>query len=307
LKAEVSPTLERLNKLMMVILNTYRTLGERWAIFMVASATAVGSAQQPVPPHVRSDVHKDDAPYLDWLFECASFIRNPFEEKMQELVDEFNQAIWPHDLGLDSAKFPFRVRRAVKQKKKRSRVGVPRGAELRVGPPKTRKRAEEKRTNDYNKKDVPAAHLLDLIRVMVVFDEPYEMSVFQSFLELRLNVVRTKNDFVEDRPAEESQYRHIICNVLFAHGDVEHVAEVQLTTQEFAQLRKWSHRPYKVERAQKAEDIIGTPIFRRASIPEVVTVAVLAHRQARRHSAPASVIGRSNEEEEDQMPPPVSS
>lgn len=169
------------------------------------------------------------------------------------------------------------------QKKKRSRVGVPRGAELRAGPPKTRRRAEEKRTNDYNERDVPAAHLLDLIRVMVFLDEPYEMSVFKAFLELRLNVVRSKNDFVEDRPAEESQYRHIICNILFAHGDVEHVVEVQLTTQEFAQLRKWSHRPYKVERAKKKEDIMGALIFQEALTSGVVGVVVAAHRWTRRH------------------------
>lgn len=184
---------------------------------------------------------------MDWLFNVADVLSRPYAEKMQKLVSKFNQATWPQELGLDKESYPFSIRRARKDKE----------AEIRMAPMKTRKRTEEKAKNDYKDHVYPASHVLDIVRLMVIFSDPYAMSVFAAFVPLELNIVRCKNTFLEERAEGDSQYRHMILNIHFEHAGYEQVVELQLTLSEFALARKWSHRPYKVERAETIEEIQG--------------------------------------------------
>jgi hypothetical protein len=76
-----------------------------------------------------------------------------------------------------------------------------RGAGVFVpGPPKRKRRCEEKIANDYAGQGdwPPAASITDLVRAMVVMDDPYAMAVFVTFLQTELKVLRVKNRFAHD-------------------------------------------------------------------------------------------------------------
>ena len=114
-------------------------------------------------------------------------------------------------------------------------------------------------------------------------------------------MVRTKNDYPEFREPTESQYRHVIANVLFKYQEVEQVVEVQITTLHFAVSRKWSHRPYKVVRASEADELRAQKawIFREPSDTEGVAQSAAHPSTWQDVAATSSRLGGSKDVDKD--------
>merc|ERR1719502_131175 len=67
------------------------------------------------------------------------------------------------------------------------------------GQPKLRTRAEQKVLTDYCDEPEPAAaSLLDVVRATVVFEEPYALACFVTYVQKTMRVVRLKNRFEHD-------------------------------------------------------------------------------------------------------------
>lgn len=148
---------------------------------------------------------------------------------------------------------------------------MPRCSGAWLGPNKTFDRAFAKALKDYLSRDDPAAHLLDLARATVIFDDPYTLAVFAVALEQTLPVVRRKNRFVGDELP--GGYRDMLLNVLCG----EHVCEVQLALKQLSDVKEEMHRYYEVERLASADElhehwIFAPPVINVASCPSSLRV-----------------------------------
>lgn len=119
-------------------------------------------------------------------------------------------------------------------------------AVLRAGPLKKRAACVRKIEQDYTGEMEPVRHVLDFVRVTIIFACPYHIALFFTLVSTRLRVVRVKNRFLE--PVRDTEYRDILLNIDFEHDGTRHIVEMQLTLEVIAALKRFQHKPYAVLR-----------------------------------------------------------
>ena len=145
----------------------------------------------------------DNGSVLAYLFMKADVIAPSFNQHISQLVDRFNRAAHPVDLGLDAEEFPLYLRN-------------PETSEYLDGPnvvkvwgaKKTLERSWQKvrSPDDYRSLAFPqSASLLDIERMQLQFQDPYALAVFFFYMKQTGEdgdgkVVRIKNRFLEDSP-----------------------------------------------------------------------------------------------------------
>ena len=171
---------------------------------------------------------------------------------MRRLVDQFNAAQFPSELGLDKTQFPLPIQNNYAQEKQFPNAAV------HPGPLKKKERGQFKVDNDY--KGNPC-RLLDIVRLQIKFRDPYAIAIFFEVLTQRklctrsrtqsrtnedLVVRRVKNNF---RPSflAEYEYRDLLVNVEFDG----HVCELQLALHDLSEVKRQMHKFYKVKRVQE--------------------------------------------------------
>jgi hypothetical protein len=260
--------MQRLMLLMSQCLEKYTVMGLRWEFLLKLPDVGPG-LRQAVPLKVlecrEADRPRVSQEYLNQLYTDADMVHMAFFKEMERCVMQANAATWPKELGLDEEKWPFQMRRRRNQK-----ATLLPCCWLRLGPTKDRIRSECKIAQDYDTCAWPqSAHLLDIIRCAVAFDDPYALVAFAEFLGTQMQVGRIKNKFKGFVPGKlalpgstpESEYRDLLLNVVFRARGVSHVVEVQLALRDLATLKTWSHRHYKVDRMLNYQDLLYQNIF----------------------------------------------
>ena len=94
-------------------------------------------------------------------------------------------------------------------------------------------------------KNGKAFTVLDYARLTVVFADPLLLSVFYEELRSKLTsaIVRVNNKFVQAQN-DMTQPPNIHINFEFE----DHICEVQLTLEDFALIKDYSHKPYEILR-----------------------------------------------------------
>ena len=119
---------------------------------------------------------------------------------------------------------------------------------VKMAPLKNRDRALAKAMNDYSNCTSPIeAHLLDIARCTVCFDDPLTLVFFYGVLCALAEVVRVKNRF--GKPTQ----RDMMLNLRMPNG---HIVEVQLGIDKLFLIRSWDHPMYQIARTQSDEELI---------------------------------------------------
>merc|ERR1719271_731025 len=152
-----------------------------------------------------------------------------------------------------------------------------RGAGVFVpGPPKRKRRCEEKIANDYAGQEEwpPAASITDLVRAMVVMDDPYAMAVFVAFLQTEFNTAETLSAETDDTVSSSSgttgsgkqeydkMYRDVMLNVeMKTASGLPFVCEIQVTLSGITILKKSEQLVYTLMRMESPRELHDTSVF----------------------------------------------
>eukprot|EP01083_Nonionella_stella_P067897 179885_1 len=124
-------------------------------------------------------------------------------------------------------------------------------------PVKKFERCLQKINYDYkDEKEPVGAHILDIVRCLVVYENMKDMSDAFDKLQSKYKVCRLKNNFVQNATVF-GNYRCLMVNILFEHPTKENIkmiCEVQLTLRKIYQVRLTMHKTYKLFRAILPED-----------------------------------------------------
>jgi len=259
---------ERLLVLMSRCLEKYTIMSARWE--PLARMPDIGMGLRQAVPQSVLECSVEDRPhvgndYLNKLYADAGVVFQPFFKEVQRCVESLNAAKLPKELGLDEEQWPFLLRRREHQK-----ATLLPCCWLRLGPLKDRLRSEYKIAADYGGCAWPqAAHLLDIVRCAVAFDDPYALLAFAEYLGTQMQISRVKNRFRSFVPGEtvsqgstpESEYRDLLLNIEFTTRGTTHILEIQLALRDLAELKRWSHKPYKVERMADYQHLLYVEVF----------------------------------------------
>uniref|UniRef100_A0A7S2WS07 Uncharacterized protein n=1 Tax=Mucochytrium quahogii TaxID=96639 RepID=A0A7S2WS07_9STRA len=249
---------QRLEQLMATCTEKYQHLSIRWEKMLEIFKNEVQPCTQPPRQNIFPEICPDgcgdpekQADYLEVLYGVASFAAPEFEQEMSTLIQRFNAASTPSDLGLDPERFPLRISSAnMKGGKKAMFSGVS---------IKTRKRLQEKMSHDYVSQVPPiASHVVDLVRCQVVLDDPYALSIFFLLLDQTFTIQRVKNFFIEDA-TQKRAYKYVLLNLLY---DNKMVCEVQLALQDLTLIKEELHMFYQIERANQPKHVIKKFLFK---------------------------------------------
>ena len=253
--------LARLDTLMVACRATYKNLlAVRWkqleAIRMWESPVRSSLQKLPAQPLTLWGDAPQPEQRLSLVMSAAQHVNDCFQAHVAELVARFNKATHPADLGLRGEDLCLPLRNAAMEEGESI-------AECKAGPLKMRDRAEQKVLVDYAEYGAQAeAHLLDLVRVQVRVSDPYAAAVLFRFVEKdsQLELVRVKNKFSPDYAdavdefGRVSEYKDLLLNARFRG----HVCEIQVALADLAEMKRQSHKFYKVSRALHAGEIFVT-------------------------------------------------
>eukprot|EP01083_Nonionella_stella_P151407 483661_1 len=130
------------------------------------------------------------------------------------------------------------------------------------GPVKKLERCYAKCQSDYRNEAVPtAAHVLDIVRCTLIFDDVSGMLDGMDLFQKRIatqqfhikQIVRIKNGF-EAYSHDNASYTDIKFNVLIAGKTYSVIAEVQFLLQRMADYKKVAHSLYSVQRTKEFVD-----------------------------------------------------
>eukprot|EP00756_Hemistasia_phaeocysticola_P025455 Hpha_TRINITY_DN16007_c4_g10::TRINITY_DN16007_c4_g10_i1::g.117633::m.117633 len=123
------------------------------------------------------------------------------------------------------------------------------------------KRCMQKQQEDYSHHDCEmpsAAHLIDVVRCMLVCDTPADAKEAFDKLSAGMQVLRVKNSFAMADPPYG--FRQILLNVLFKDDDPDAhpvVCEVQINLKSYAEVKHKIHRFYSIVRCTTHQELVG--------------------------------------------------
>jgi hypothetical protein len=246
----------------------YTSVQERWSFAAQIKSTDKGNLQ---PDGGDPDANKDAATcedaYVDRLLMRSAWAQPTFERLMRQLESTFNAS--QHPLTMPGIAEHFEQSLMPHTYKLPGRPGQ--NCHLKCGPLKGKRRCLDK-VKKYNSpaeaKTHPARpagrYLIDTLRATFTFEDPYAMAVFFELLSRTpgIRILRVKNKLVntELKPQEQTT---ILINVEIEKLDPTQkplVAEVQLTLQDYLDIKKALHKFYQIVRASDYAAVLG-PIF----------------------------------------------
>lgn len=266
LKAKATEECTRLARVTADCRERYTAVQQRWEYVEAIAASDDLHIQADAGEDGHGDLLSEES-YVDRLLMRSAWGLPVFETKMRRLETLFNATRYPPSLpGVGPA---FSLQLQPKRYPLHNRPGA--NCHLRIGAVKARGRCLDKAREYASPGEIsshpvkPAArYIIDTLRVTFCFEDPYALAVFYELLKSTpgIRIVRVKNKLTDHRlPLEERTT--ILINVELLDADptgVPLLAEVQLTLQDYLDIKKSLHKFYQFDRAHEHTEVLK-PIF----------------------------------------------